>query len=130
MSKENLKILFVCIHNKRRSVMAEGFGRKERLNCYSAGMEKTENIDKNVVKVMAEKNIKVKEKPETINEVLNKIGDIDVVVTMGCMGYCPYVPAKKVIPWNIEDPANKDIEEYRKIRDEIEFKVKNLVNEL
>ena len=129
--------------------MAEAFGRKFGLDAYSAGVEKTENIDEMVFKVMSEKNLKIKEKPQTIDEVVKEVGNFDIVVTMGCLGACPFVeqksqsdfcsspfasltpiPAKKHIAWNIEDPADKDIEYYKKIRDEIENKVKNLVNDL
>lgn len=121
------KIAFVCIHNKRRSVMAESFAKNLGLNAYSAGVEKTETIDKKVVEVMNELGLNVKEKPETILELTKKIGNIDILVTMGCIGSCPFVPAKKYITWNIEDPAGKEIEVYRKIRDEIKIKVEELL---
>ncbi|AEH06606.1 arsenate reductase/protein-tyrosine-phosphatase family protein [Methanothermococcus okinawensis] len=125
-----MKILFVCVHNKRRSVMAEAFGRKFGLDAYSAGVEKTENIDDMVFKVMSEKNLKIKKRPQTIDGVVKEVGNFDIVVTMGCLGACPLVPAKKHIAWNIEDPADKDIEFYRKVRDEIEDKVRELANSL
>ncbi|BAP60651.1 arsenate reductase ArsC [Methanococcus maripaludis] len=121
------KIAFVCIHNKRRSVMAESFAKNLGLNAYSAGVEKTEEIDEKIVEVMAELGLKVKERPETILELTKKIGNIDILVTMGCIGSCPIVPAKKYIAWNIKDPAGKEIEVYRKIRDEIKIKVEELL---
>ncbi|MBA2846293.1 protein-tyrosine-phosphatase [Methanococcus maripaludis] len=123
----NEKIAFVCIHNKRRSVMAESFAKNLGLNAYSAGVEKTEEIDEKIVEVMTELGLKVKEKPETILELTKKIGNIDILVTMGCIGSCPIVPAKKYIAWNIKDPAGKEIEVYRKIRDEIKIKVEELL---
>ncbi|CAF30044.1 low molecular weight phosphatase family protein [Methanococcus maripaludis] len=123
----NEKIAFVCIHNKRRSVMAESFARSFGLNAYSAGVEKTEEIDEKIVEVMTELGLKVKERPETILELTKKIGNIDILVTMGCIGSCPIVPAKKYIAWNIKDPAGKKIEVYRKIRDEIKIKVEELL---
>jgi protein-tyrosine-phosphatase len=121
------KIAFVCIHNKRRSVMAESFARSFGLNAYSAGVEKTEEIDEKIVEVMTELGLKVKERPETILELTKKIGNIDILVTMGCIGSCPIVPAKKYIAWNIKDPAGKELEVYRKIRDEIKIKVEELL---
>ncbi|MBM7408464.1 arsenate reductase ArsC [Methanococcus maripaludis] len=123
----NEKIAFVCIHNKRRSVMAESFAKNLGLNAYSAGVEKTEEIDAKIVEVMTELGLKVKERPETILELTKKIGNIDILVTMGCIGSCPIVPAKKYIAWNIKDPAGKEIEVYRKIRDEIKIKVEELL---
>jgi protein-tyrosine-phosphatase len=128
--RESMKILFVCIHNKRRSVMAEAFAKKFGLNAFSAGVEKTDGIDEKVVEVLKEKNLEAKEKPQTIDDVVREVGKFDVVVTMGCLNSCPFVPAKKHISWNIEDPAGKDIEVYRKIRDEIEEKVRELANSL
>ncbi|UXM84542.1 arsenate reductase ArsC [Methanococcus aeolicus] len=125
-----MKVLFVCIHNKRRSIMAEAFGNKYGLNAYSAGLEKTDVVDEKVIEVLNEKNLNAKQKPQTINEVVREVGNFDVVVTMGCLGACPFVPAKKHIAWNIEDPADKDIEFYRMVRDEIEGKVNELANNL
>jgi len=123
----NKKIAFVCVHNKRRSIMAESFAKNLGLNAHSAGVEKTENVDEKIVKVMGELGLKVKEKPETISELLKNIENIDILVTMGCIDSCPIVPAKKHIAWNIEDPAGKEIEIYRKIRDEIKLKVEELL---
>ncbi|ABO35451.1 protein tyrosine phosphatase [Methanococcus maripaludis C5] len=123
----NEKIAFVCIHNKRRSVMAESFAKNLGLNAYSAGLEKTEHVDEKIVEVMNELGLKVKEKPETISELNLKIGNIDILVTLGCIGSCPIVPAKKYIAWNIKDPAGKELEVYRKIRDEIKIKVEELL---
>ncbi|MDK2790117.1 MAG: hypothetical protein PWP15_624 [Methanothermococcus sp.] len=122
-----MKVLFVCVHNKRRSIMAEAFGKKYGLNAYSAGLEKTDGVDEKVVEVLKEKNLNVKQKPQTIDEVVREVGNFDVVVTMGCLDKCPFVPAKKHIGWDIEDPADKDIEVYRKVRDEIEKKIEELI---
>ncbi|ABR55577.1 protein tyrosine phosphatase [Methanococcus vannielii SB] len=121
------KIAFVCIHNKRRSVMAESFAKSLGLNAYSAGLEKTEQFDEKVVTVMEELGLTIKKKPETILELLKKIENIDILVTLGCIDSCPIVNAKKHILWNIEDPSGKEIEVYRKIRDEIKIKVEELL---
>lgn len=121
------KIVFVCIHNKRRSVIAEAFAKNFGLNAYSAGMEETEDIDEKVIQVMNEIGLNVKRKPEKISKLTKKLGNIDVLVTMGCIGACPMVPAEKHIFWNITDPAGKEIEVYRKVRDEIKIKVEELL---
>ncbi|MCS3901308.1 low molecular weight phosphatase family protein [Methanococcus voltae] len=119
------KILFVCAHNKRRSIMAESFAKYEGLDAYSAGLEKGENyeVDEMVILVMDELGLPVKQKSDTIDEIMDKIKGVDILITMGCIGACPYVPAKKHIAWEFEDPKGKDIHFYRKIRDEIEIKV-------
>jgi arsenate reductase len=54
----------------------------------------------------------------------------DVVVTMGCGDACPYIPGKRYVDWDLEDPAGKSAEETRRIRDEIERRVELLVDEL
>ncbi|MBP2144087.1 protein-tyrosine-phosphatase [Methanococcus voltae] len=123
------KILFLCVHNKRRSIMAESFAKYEGLDAYSAGLEKDKNenennkVDEMVVLVMDEVGLPVKQKSETVEEVMEDIKGVDILVTMGCMGACPYVPSKKHIAWELEDPEGKDIHFYRKVRDEIQRKV-------
>jgi hypothetical protein len=54
----------------------------------------------------------------------------DVVVTMGCGDACPLFPGKRYLDWELDDPAGKDIEEIRAIRDEIEGRVRALMAEL
>jgi arsenate reductase len=54
----------------------------------------------------------------------------DVVVTMGCGDECPYVPGKRYVDWELEDPAGKPIENVREIRDEIRRRVDALIAEL
>jgi len=71
-----MKVLFVCVHNKRRSIMAEAFGKKYGLNAYSAGLEKTDGVDEKVVEVLKEKNLNVKQKPQTIDEVVREVGNL------------------------------------------------------
>ena len=54
----------------------------------------------------------------------------DVVVTMGCGDACPYIPGKRYVDWELDDPAGKSLEETRRIRDEIERRVTSLLDEL
>ncbi|WP_459202639.1 arsenate reductase/protein-tyrosine-phosphatase family protein [Methanococcus sp. CF] len=111
----------------RRSIIAESFAKSFGIDAYSAGIEETGCIDEKVIQVMDEIGLNVKEKPETISKMIEKIGNIDILVTMGCIDSCPVVPAKRYISWNIKDPAGKDIDFYRKIRDEIKLKVEELL---
>ena len=53
-----------------------------------------------------------------------------VVVTMGCGDECPYIPGKRYIDWNLQDPAGLPLEQVRAIRDDIELRVQELVREL
>jgi len=71
-----MKILFVCIHNKRRSVMAEAFAKKFGLNAFSAGVEKTDGIDEKVVgilKIIEKLDDEIEEK---VKELANSLKDI------------------------------------------------------
>lgn len=54
----------------------------------------------------------------------------DVVVTMGCGDSCPYIPGKRYVDWDLEDPKGKSLGEVRAIRDDIGRRVKQLIAEL
>ena len=54
----------------------------------------------------------------------------DLVVTMGCGDECPYVPGKRYVDWELDDPAGQPIERVRELRDEIDRRVAALVGSL
>ena len=54
----------------------------------------------------------------------------DVVVTMGCGDECPYIPGKRYLDWDLEDPKGRPVDEVRATRDEIDRRVRQLVEEL
>ena len=54
----------------------------------------------------------------------------DVVVTMGCGDACPYVPGKRFVDWDLPDPAGRGVQAVRRIRDEIDARVRLLLAEL
>lgn len=131
---ETKKILFVCVENAGRSQMAEGFFRKLALPEFlpqSAGTKPTNEINPLAVQVMKEVGIDITDqKPKVLSdEMIKKSAK---VVNMGCMDKesCPALFVNNVIDWNIPDPKGKPIEQVRKIRDEIETKVKELVASL
>jgi arsenate reductase len=127
------KILFVCIHNSGRSQMAEAFFNhyaKGKAQAFSAGIHYASQIDPTVVEAMAERGIDISSKrPKMLT--LEMLGVADKVITMGCgaEGVCPatFVPTED---WQLEDPEGKPIEQVRAIRDEIEAKVKQLIEEI
>jgi len=128
------KVLFVCIENSCRSQMAEGFARRYGqgvVEVGSAGSNPAEEVDKTAIKVMMEKAIDISgQVPKQIKP--EDLEDYDVIVTMGCgvEAMCPVIPAEKKRDWDLEDPKGKSLETYRKIRDEIEKKVRELTREL
>lgn len=132
MSKEKIKIVFVCVENARRSQMAEAFAEIHghgKLELYSAGSRPSSTIDPIVIEVMKEKGIDLSlKRPKGLNE-LSSI-KMDYLVMMGCEETCPAVPSKKVIEWEVPDPKGKSIELYREIRDVIENKVKALLENI
>jgi len=131
MDRKKIKAVFVCVENARRSQMAEGFAEalgKGKLEVYSAGSRPSSQIDPLVIEVMKEKNINLTAKrPKGLNDLPET--EMDYLVTMGCEETCPAIPSKKIIEWDIPDPKGKSIEGFRKIRDMIEDKVKDLLAE-
>jgi arsenate reductase len=127
------KILFVCVHNAGRSQMAESFFNhyaKGKAQAFSAGTHYASRIDPIVVEAMAERGIDISNKrPKMLT--LEMLGVADKVISMGCgmEGVCPatFVPTED---WQLEDPEGKPIEQVRAIRDEIEAKVKTLIEEI
>ena len=127
------KILFVCVHNAGRSQIAEAFFNhyaKGKAQAFSAGTHYASRIDPTVVEAMAERGIDISNKRPKIL-TLEMLGVADKVISMGCgvEGVCPatFVPTED---WQLEDPEGKPIEQVRAIRDEIEAKVKTLIEEI
>ena len=125
-------ILFLCVHNAGRSQMAAAFARElggDRVVVHSAGSAPGETLNAAVVEVMAESGIDITgELPRKLTDEMGR--SADVVVTMGCGDACPVFPAKRYIDWELTDPAGRPIDEVRPIRDEIEQRVRALIDEL
>ena len=124
-------MLFVCVENAGRSQMAEAFAKKHGMNARSAGTIPSARINPTVVDAMRERGIDISSnQPKILTPEL--IRDARLVVTMGCSieEACPKPiiaqMRKKLIEWHLEDPKGKPLEEVRKIRDEIESKVRDL----
>ena len=120
-----MKVLFVCLQNAGRSQMAEALYRQAGGEARSAGTRPAEHVHPEVVEAMRELGIDLSGKtPHRLER-----GDAewaDVVVTMGCGDECLYVPGKKYVDWQLDDPAGKDLQEVRTIRDEIARRVVEL----
>jgi protein-tyrosine-phosphatase len=125
-------VLFVCVHNAGRSQMAAAFlARKAagRVRVRSAGSAPGERVNPVVAQVMAERGIDLaRAVPHRLDEA--DVRAADVVVTMGCGDACPFVPGKTYEDWVLEDPAGKDVATVRRIRDEIERRVDDLLARL
>lgn len=125
-------VLFVCVHNAGRSQMAAGFMEHHgdgRVEVLSAGSAPKESINPIAVEAMREKGIDIaNRKPKVLTN--ESVQASDVVITMGCGDACPFYPGKRYEDWALEDPAGKDIIFVRKVRDEIEKRVKDLLSEI
>ena len=126
------EVLFVCVHNAGRSQMAAGLAKlrsQGRVHVRSAGTDPTDEINHAVVEAMNEVGVDLSEafpKPLT-DEVVRAA---DAVITMGCGDACPVYPGKRYEDWQLDDPAGRDLESVRRIRDEIDTRVQALVADL
>ena len=125
-------VLFVCVHNAGRSQMAAGFMEvlsEGKVQVRSAGSAPKDSINPLAVSVMAEVGIDIANNhPKVLTN--EAVQESDVVITMGCGDACPFYPGKRYEDWVLEDPAGKDVETVRRIRDEIRSRVTNLLSEL
>ena len=125
-------VLFLCTHNAGRSQMALGFFKVvagERAVAYSGGSEPAASVNPVAAAAMAERGIDITaEQPKRWTEAM--LESADVVVTMGCGDTCPYVPGTRYVDWPLPDPAGQPLEVVRPIRDEIEARVRELVDEV
>ena len=126
------QVLFVCVHNAGRSQMAAGLLSKlaaGRVDVRSAGSDPADRVNPAAVEAMAEVGVDIsQELPKPLGDA--SVREADVVITMGCGDACPIYPGKRYEDWELEDPAGKDLETVRGIRDEIQARVEKLLGEL
>ena len=127
------KILFVCIENSNRSQMAQAFATMpggKNVEAYSAGSKPSGKINPKAIDAMNELGYDLSTHSSKSLEEVKTFAPFDVVVTMGCGDACPWMPAKKFIDWQIPDPREMNKEDFRKLRDLISEKVKELIASL
>lgn len=122
------KVAFICVHNSCRSQMAEALGKllaKDVFESYSAGTETKPTINQDAVRIIKDL-YDVDMNKEHKSKLLDDIPKVDIVIKMGCNVVCPYLPAKYIEDWGLEDPTGKSDEEFFKVAKTIEEKVKDL----
>lgn len=122
------KIAFICVHNSCRSQIAEALCKHlagDVMECYSAGTEIKPQIDPNAVRLIKQLYGIDMEQTQR-SKLLADIPPVDIVVTMGCNVTCPFLPCKHREDWGLEDPTGKSDEEFIKIIQTIETKIKEL----
>jgi arsenate reductase len=126
------RVLFVCLHNAGRSQMSQALFERAaggRHEARSAGTTPADQVHPEVLEVMRELDIDLSDRtPRMLDRELAEWAD--VVVTMGCGDECPYIPGKRYIDWELDDPKGRPLEEVRRTRDEIARRVKALAAEL
>lgn len=125
-------VLFLCVHNAGRSQMALGWFNHlaaGRAIAWSGGSEPGKEINQTAVMAMAEVGIDITaEFPKPWTDEIVRAAD--VVVTMGCGDACPLFPGKRYEDWELTDPAGADLDTVRAIRDEIQRRVRTLLDTL
>jgi arsenate reductase len=125
-------VLFVCIQNAGRSQMAQAlFGRVagDDHEARSAGSRPAARVHPEVVEAMAEFGVDVSQNvPHRLDDA--DMAWADVVVTMGCGDECPFIPGKRYVDWELDDPAGQPVERVRDVRDEIGRRVETLLGDI
>lgn len=125
-------VLFLCVHNAGRSVagriLLEHYAAG-RLEVLSGGSEPADRLNPSVVAVLAERGLDAgSEFPKAVTDEAARTAD--VIVTMGCGDACPIHPGTRVVDWELPDPAGLPVEEVRPIVDDIDRRVRALLDEL
>ena len=125
-------VVFLCVHNSGRSQMAAGWLRHlsgDGTEVFSGGSNPASEVNPAAIASMAEAGIDISSefpKPWT-DEIVQAA---DAVVTMGCGDACPVFPGVRYLDWELDDPAGKTVDDVRPIRDEIERRVRALMDDL
>jgi len=130
--KQPARVLFVCVENSCRSQIAEAFAHMHGrgfIEPYSAGSRPSGQVNPKAVQSMSEVGYDLSaHHSKSLSEI--PALEYDFAVTMGCGDECPYVRARRREDWAIPDPKEMDAVEFRKVRDMIETKVKELITRL
>src|SRR5215216_55182 len=125
-----MHVLFVCVANSGRSVMAERLFRAAtngRHEARSAGSAPGAAAHPEVVEALREVGL------DATDHVPRRLDDEAVawadVVVATCDDACPVVPGKRYVAWHLPDPKDRPLAEVRTIRDDIEARVAELARE-
>jgi arsenate reductase (thioredoxin) len=132
ITKDVPEVLFVCVQNAGRSQIAAALLHhyaQGRVHVRSAGSDPADRINPHVVTAMSELGIDItREFPKPMTDEVVKAAD--AVITMGCGDACPIYPGKRYEDWQVDDPAEADLEGVRRIRDDIGERVRRLLGDV
>ena len=126
------KVAFICVHNSCRSQIAEALGKHfaaDVFESYSAGTEVKDRINPVAVRLVKQLYGIDMELTQR-SKLLAELPPVEVVVTMGCNVQCPYLPSKRREDWGLDDPTGKSDDDFIKVIQTIEQKIKKLRAEL
>lgn len=123
------EVLFVCVQNAGRSQLAAGILRQlagDRIVVRTAGSEPAADVRTSIVNALDEIGVPMSgEFPKPLTD--EAVRAADFVITMGCGDACPIYPGRRYLDWDIEDPAGKSLAAVRRIRDDIDGRVRDLL---
>jgi len=124
-------VLFLCIHNAGRSQMAAAFTSawsKPNVTVLSAGSAPGTSVNPVAAEAMRELGIPI-DNAQPKRWTMEMLEQVDAVISMGCGDECPVLPGKLRLDWELNDPAGKDIEFVRDVRDDIAQRVRAFLAE-
>ncbi|MGV8859239.1 metalloregulator ArsR/SmtB family transcription factor [Rhodoglobus sp.] len=125
-------VLFVCVQNAGRSQLASAILRAlagDRVRVLTAGSQPTETVNPKIVAALDEIGVSIDgEYPKPLTDEV--VRGADVVVTMGCGDACPIYPGRRYLDWELPDPADMAMDGVRAVRDDIDRRVRELLQSL
>jgi protein-tyrosine-phosphatase len=126
------RVLFVCIENSCRSQMAEAFARRlasDVIDAYSAGSRPSGEINPKAIQSMQDLGYDLsQQRSKSLGEIPRT--KFDYVISMGCGDECPFIPAVHHEDWDIPDPKDMPLNEFRQIRNMIRERVEALAMDI
>ena len=129
MSNPPKRVLFVCVENSNRSQIAEAFARMhggDAVEAFSAGSRPSGRVNPKAIEALRERGYDLAAHASKSLDELPP-GVFAAAITMGCGDACPHVPATLREDWSIPDPRDMPLEEFRRVRDLLEEKVRDLL---
>lgn len=122
-------VLFVCVQNAGRSQMAAALLRQlagDRVRVRTAGSQPADAVAPAITAVLEEVGISLGgEFPKPLTDEVVRAADL--VITMGCGDACPVYPGTRYLDWELDDPVGLPLDEVRRIRDDIDRRVRELI---